>query len=88
MEFAASFEALHAIALMTTMANTQKGGTTFRGSFELKNHTKHAEDMLYFNGLYYLEKFKHTKADYFMDSYYPKFIKQFIFDEKPDKGNN
>ncbi|KAH7689616.1 Protein E01G6.3, partial [Aphelenchoides avenae] len=80
-----SADTFHAEAYIQAYVNALKGGDSYLLSFDLENHTSHANDLTFFFGLHPVQGRNMTPEEQLMDEYYPEMVKRFLRTGKPAK---
>ncbi|KAH7711036.1 Protein C23H4.4 a [Aphelenchoides avenae] len=80
-----SADTFHAEAYIQAYVNALKGGDSYLLSFDLENHTSHANDLTFFFGLHPVQGRNMTPEEHLMDEYYPEMVKRFLRTGKPAK---
>jgi hypothetical protein len=79
-----SSESMHAEAFVQAYTNSLKGASSYLISFDLANHSAHANDLTFFFRLHPVEG-EMTPEEVLMDKYYPKMVKDFVRSGYPAK---
>lgn len=79
-------DAVNAEAYLLGLANTMRGGVTYRAVLSQPDNAFHADDLKFFFG-YHHEQVVFTPANLLLDWYYPEMIRNFLKHGRPDQGS-